>query len=157
MSMQLFSRLPKVSANGLAARVFLAFLATAGLFYVNIMPAIVNGLIEALRFSNQQAGSVASANVYGAAFGALCIVPFVRRMRWQPVALAFLLALVGIDLASLAISHPTTLVVVRFLHGFVGGMLVGTGFSVMAAPNSRTAVSACCWSCNTGSAGLASW
>lgn len=132
MSMQLFSRLPKVSANGLAARVFLAFLATAGLFYVNIMPAIVNGLIEALGYSNQQAGSVASANVYGAAFGALCIVPFVRRMLWQPVALVFLLVLVGIDLASLAISQPNTLVAVRFLHGFVGGMLVGTAFSVMA-------------------------
>ncbi|RPH92914.1 MAG: MFS transporter [Lysobacterales bacterium] len=132
MSMQLFSKLPKVSPNGLTARLFLAFLATAGLFYVNIMPAIVNGLIEALHFSNQQAGSVASANIYGAAFGALLIVPFVRRMNWQAVALGFLLALVCIDLASLAVAHPTTLVVVRFLHGFVGGMLVGTGFSVMA-------------------------
>ncbi len=132
MSMQPFSKLPKVSPNGLTARLFLAFLATAGLFYVNIMPAIVNGLIEALHFSNQQAGSVASANIYGAAFGALLIVPFVRRMNWQPVALGFLLALVAIDLASLAVAHPTTLVVVRFLHGFVGGMLVGTGFSVMA-------------------------
>jgi predicted MFS family arabinose efflux permease len=130
--MYLFSSFPKVSPNGLVARLFLAFLATAGLFYVNIMPAIVNGLIEALHFSNQQAGSVASANIYGAAFGALLIVPFVRRMQWQPAALGFLLALVCIDLASLAITHPTTLLTVRFLHGFVGGMLVGTGFSVMA-------------------------
>jgi predicted MFS family arabinose efflux permease len=130
--MRLFNTFPKVSPNGLAARLFLAFLATAGLFYVNIMPAIVNGLIEALQFSNQQAGAVASANVYGAAAGALCIVPFVRRMNWQPVALAFLLTLIGIDLASLALAQPATLVAVRFVHGFVGGMLVGTGFSVMA-------------------------
>ena len=130
--MRPFRAFPKVNPGGLTARVFLAFLATAGLFYVNIMPAIVSGLIEALGFSNQQAGSVASANMYGAAFGALLIVPFVRRMNWQLVALGFLLTLIAIDLASLALSHPTTLVIVRFLHGFVGGMLVGTGFSVMA-------------------------
>jgi MFS transporter, DHA1 family, inner membrane transport protein len=130
--MQPFRAFPKVNPAGLTARLFLAFLATAGLFYVNIMPAIVSGLIEALGFSNQQAGSVASANMYGAAFGALVIVPFVRRMNWQLVALGFLLALIAIDLVSLALSHPTTLVIVRFLHGFVGGMLVGTGFSVMA-------------------------
>jgi len=130
--MPFLPNVPKVAPNGLVARLFLAFLATAGLFYVNIMPAIVSGLIEALQFSNQQAGSVASANMYGAAFGALLIVPFVRRMPWQWVALALLFTLVGIDLASMAIADPATLVAVRFAHGFVGGMLVGTGFSVMA-------------------------
>jgi len=114
------------------ARLFLAFLATAGLFYVNIMPAIVSGLIEALDFTNQQAGTVASANMYGAAFGALFIVWFVRRMNWQLVSVVFLLTLISIDLASTYVSHPTTLTAIRFIHGFVGGMLVGTGFSVMA-------------------------
>lgn len=130
--MHFLPAVPKVAPDSLVARLFLAFLATAGLFYVNIMPAIVSGLIEALDFTNQQAGSVASANMYGAAFGALFIVPFVRRMNWQWVALAFLLTLVAIDLASIAITQPTTLVAVRFVHGCVGGMLVGTGFSVMA-------------------------
>ena len=130
--MQFLPQLPKVAPNALVARLFLAFLATAGLFYVNIMPTIVSGLIEALGFTNQQAGSVASANMYGAAFGAIAIVPFVRRMNWQWVALAFLLTLITVDLASIAISEPGTLVAVRFVHGFVGGMLVGTGFSVMA-------------------------
>ena len=33
------------------ARIILAFLTTAGLFYVNIMPTIVSGLIEALGFA----------------------------------------------------------------------------------------------------------
>ena len=47
------------------ARIFLAFLASAGLFYVNIMPAIVDGLKEGLAFTDRQAGFVASANVYG--------------------------------------------------------------------------------------------
>lgn len=130
--MNIFKTFPKVSPNNLTARLFLAFLATAGLFYVNIMPTIVSGLIEALGFTNQQAGAVASSNMYGAAFGALSIVLFVRRMNWQLFSVIFLLTLISIDLASMYVSNPTSLLAIRFVHGFVGGMLVGTGFSVMA-------------------------
>lgn len=114
------------------ARVFLAFLTTAGLFYVNIMPTIVSGLIEALGLTNQQAGSIASANMYGAASGALFIVFLVKRLDWQLAATLFLGGLIAIDLASMKLTDPTVLVLVRFLHGFIGGMLVGTGFSLIA-------------------------
>ncbi len=114
------------------ARVFLAFLASAGLFYVNIMPTIVSGLIEALGFTNQQAGNVASANMYGAAAGALVIVFLVKRLNWQLAATAFLTMLIVIDFLSMKLTDPLVLVAVRFGHGFVGGMLVGTGFSLIA-------------------------
>jgi len=130
--MDLFSKVPKVARDGMTARIFLAFLATAGLFYVNILPTIVDGLIHALDFSNQQAGAVASANVYGAALGALLIVFLVRHINWRLASLVFLLLLIGIDLASMLVAKPTMLVAIRFLHGFIGGMLVGTGFSVIA-------------------------
>ncbi len=114
------------------SRTGLAFLATAGLFYVNIMPAIVEGLIEALGFSNQQAGAVGSANMYGAAFGALAIVFLVRRLNWRLAAAGFLAALIALDLLSIGVSQPTALTALRFVHGLVGGMLVGTAFSVIA-------------------------
>ena len=114
------------------ARIFLAFLTSAGLFYVNIMPTIVSGLIDALGFTNQQAGNVASANMYGAAAGALLIVFFIKRLNWQLAATLFLSGLIAIDLMSMKLTDPTTLLIVRFIHGFIGGMLVGTGFSLMA-------------------------
>jgi len=114
------------------ARIFLAFLTTAGLFYVNIMPTIVSGLIEALGFSNQQAGNIASANMYGAASGALFIVFLVKRLNWQLAATLFLVGLITIDLISMKLADPTVLLLVRFFHGFIGGMLVGTGFSLIA-------------------------
>ena len=128
----IFDNFPKVSPAGMPARIFLAFLASAGLFYVNIMPAIVDGLIQALGFSNQQAGAVASANIYGAAVGALSIVFLIRRINWRFASLLFLGLLISMDLVSLYVSSPNTLVAVRFIHGFIGGMLVGTGFSVIA-------------------------
>lgn len=127
----MYSAFPKVERNSMTARVFLAFLTTAGLFYVNIMPTIVSGLIEALDFTNQQAGNVASANMYGAAAGALLIVFLVKRINWQLAATLFLVVLIGIDLASTQMTNPDTMVMVRFLHGFFGGMLVGTGFSLI--------------------------
>ncbi len=128
----MYNNLPKVPPNSMLARIFLAFLTSAGLFYVNIMPTIVSGLIEALGFTNQQAGSIASANMYGAASGALFIVFLVKRLNWQLAATLFLSGLIAIDLASMQLTDPTVLLLVRFLHGFIGGMLVGTGFSLIA-------------------------
>lgn len=128
----LFSAFPKVAPDGMTARVFLAFLTTAGFFYVNIMPAIVDGLVQALNYSNQEAGSVASANMYGAAFGALAIVFVIKRLDWQVVALAFLITLISLDLVSLTVESLDVMVALRFVHGLVGGALVGTGFAVIA-------------------------
>lgn len=127
----MYSMFPKVAPDSMIARVFLAFLTSAGLFYANIMPTIVSGLVEALGFTNQQAGNVGSANLYGAAAGAFLIVFLVKRINWQLAASVFLVALISIDLASTQMSNPDTMVMVRFIHGFFGGMLVGTGFSLI--------------------------
>ncbi len=121
-----------VPPNSMLARIFLAFLASAGLFYVNIMPAIVDGLKEGLSFTDQQAGFAASANVYGAAVGALLIVFFVKRLSWRPVSYTLLGSLIATDLLSMLIASPEPMIAIRFMHGCIGGALVGTGFSVIA-------------------------
>jgi predicted MFS family arabinose efflux permease len=123
---------PKVSPNSIAARVLLAFLATAGFFYVNIMPALVDGLKQGVGFSNKQAGLVGSFNVYGAASGAFLIAFLIRQLNWRVAAHAFLLGLICLDLLSIWIHIPGALMAVRFMHGFVGGMLVGLSFSIIA-------------------------
>jgi len=123
---------PTAAPDGLIAAVLLSFLATAGLFYVNIMAALVNGLVEGLHFTERQAGFVASTNVYGAAFGALIAVFFVRRISWRRVSVLLLCALIMADLFSILVKNPNTMIAMRLLHGTIGGMLVGTGFSVIA-------------------------
>lgn len=114
------------------ARIFLSFLATAGFFYVNIMPALVSGLIDGLGFTAREAGLVSAANVYGAAAGALLIVFVVGRTAWRPIAWALLAALLLCDAVSMTLRDSQTLMVVRFLHGFVGGALVGLTYSIIA-------------------------
>lgn len=123
---------PVASPNGEIARVLLAFLATAGLFYVNIMPALVDGLIEGLGFSNRDAGLVGSANVYGAAVGAFSAVFVVKRINWRVAAVALLLTLVAIDFISMLLTSAPALIGTRFIHGCVGGLLVGIGFAVIS-------------------------
>ncbi len=128
--------LPQAAPDGLMACVLLAFLATAGLFYVNIMPALVAGLIDGLGFSNREAGFVGSANVYGAACGALLAVFLVRRLPWKPMQVVLLAVLLSLDLVSTLVKTSEPLTALRFLHGVVGGTSVGTGLAVMA----RTAI-----------------
>ncbi len=109
-----------------------ALLATAGFFYVNIMSAIVDGLITGLGFSNAQAGMVGSANIYGASVGALVSVFIVRHVQWKTALGVLLGLLLLIDLASTLIHVPAVLIPVRAVHGFIGGMSVGVVYSVMA-------------------------
>jgi predicted MFS family arabinose efflux permease len=124
--------LPTAAPNGEIARVILAFLATAGLFYVNIMPALVDGLIEGLNFSNQEAGFVGSANVYGAAAGALAVVFLIKRIPWRATSVALLAGLLFCDILSIFVASAPLLIVLRFVHGFIGGALVGVGFAVIS-------------------------
>ncbi len=118
------------------ARIGLAFLATAGLFYVNIMPALINGLVAGLHFSNRDAGLVGSANVYGAAAGALVAISLVRKLSWRPLSALLLLAMITLDAVSTQISSLLPLLSIRALHGLFGGTLVGLALAVIArSPN----------------------
>lgn len=125
-------RFPVASPNGEIARILLAFLATAGLFYVNIMPALVDGLIEGLGFSNREAGLVGSANVYGAAVGAFSAVFVVKKINWRIAATILLFGLITVDFISMVLSSAPVLIGTRFAHGCIGGLLVGIGFAVIS-------------------------
>jgi len=124
--------LPRVPEESLLASVLLSFLATAGLFYVNIMAALVDGLISGAGLTAKQAGLVASANVYGAALGALAAVFVIRKLPWRPTAVTVLLSLIVVDLGSTLLKAPEVLIATRFLHGLIGGLLVGVAFAVIA-------------------------
>jgi MFS transporter, DHA1 family, inner membrane transport protein len=121
-----------VAPNSFTARVLVAILTTAGLFYVDVIPALVIGLQDGLGFSVQQAGYVVAANVYGAAAGGLLAVFIVGRLAWRSASLVALLLLIGIDALSTQVTAPQTMLAVRLVDGLVGGVLVGIGYSIIA-------------------------
>ena len=123
---------PKAKTDSMLVRFLIAFLTTAGLFYVNIMPALIDGFKQALHFSNQQSGFISSVNAYGTAIGAFGVIFYIQKINWRIAVALLLLALIIIDLSCIVITDPKTLALVRFIHGCVGGSLVGIGFAVTA-------------------------
>lgn len=128
--------LPTAAPDGFIAAILLSFLSTAGLFYVNILAALVTGLVEGLGYPGETAGYVASANVYGASVGALLAVFTVKRFTWRKSAFIALATLMIIDVISMKVIASEVMIPLRFFHGMIGGFLVGTGFSVIARTKS---------------------
>ncbi len=124
--------LPKAPPEGLIAAVLLSFLSTAGLFYVNLGGAFLSAFVDGLGLSREIAGYITAANKYGAAFGALIAVFTAGRLPWRVVAYVSLVALISVDVLSTTFSDGNVIIAIRFLHGTIGGFLVGTGFGVIA-------------------------
>jgi len=121
-----------VPKESMRAAIMLAFLTTAGLFYVNLGGAFLSAFVDGLGISRENAGFITSANKYGAAFGALLAALAAKKMHWRKVAYVVLPALIVIDLLSFQITHADTLIAVRFGHGMIGGFLVGIGLALIA-------------------------
>lgn len=121
-----------LAPDSLLAALFLAFLATAGLFYVNLGGAFLSAFVDGIGLSREEAGYVTSANKYGAAFGALLAVSLIKRVHWRKTAMIALPALITIDAISFTINETAFLIAIRSLHGVIGGFLVGMGLSVIA-------------------------
>jgi MFS transporter, DHA1 family, inner membrane transport protein len=121
-----------LAPDGIAAALLLAFVATAGIVYINIMQALVTGLADGLHIGSARAGAIGAANAYGGTLGALAGVLLVPRLEWRRTAVVLLFALLALDLISTTVSSSSLLIAVRFVHGTAGGMLVATGYSVIA-------------------------
>ena len=111
---------------------FLSIFATAGLFYVNLGGSFLSAFVDGLNIQRDAAGFIVSANKYGAAFGGLLAAIFIKKLVWRKSAYILLLLLISIDIISSQISNANLLILIRFLHGSIGGFLVGIGLSVIA-------------------------
>lgn len=121
-----------LSSDGLPVAFLLALMAASGLFTVNIMPALVTGLEMGLGFSARQAGLVASANVYGAAAGAVFAALIAWRWNWRRTVAIALVGLMLFDLACTGVTGFVPLLLMRFSQGCAGGIVTGIGFSIIA-------------------------
>lgn len=125
--------LPRVSPQGWTASLLLAFLSSAGLYYVNIFPVIVDSLMAGAGLSAGQAGEITFANTIGAVIGAFVISLLVRRIpRWKLASLFLLLCSIGVDLLTITLANLELLIPLRLMHGVLGGALVGLGFAAIA-------------------------
>ena len=114
------------------AAIFYSILATAGLFYVNLGGAFLSAFVDGLGVERDIAGFIVSANKYGAAFGALIATFIVKNVEWRKAVRLLFIGLIVFDLISTQITSPNILILVRFIHGTIGGLSVGIGLSIIA-------------------------
>jgi predicted MFS family arabinose efflux permease len=114
------------------AAIFYSILATAGLFYVNLGGAFLSAFVDGLGVERDTAGFIVSANKYGAAFGALIATFIVKNVEWRKAVRLLFIGLIVFDLISTQITSPNILILVRFIHGTIGGLSVGIGLSIIA-------------------------
>ena len=114
------------------AAILYSIVATAGLFYVNLGGAFLSAFVDGLGVERDVAGFIVSANKYGAAFGALIATFIVKKVQWRKVIRILFIALIAFDLISTQFTNPQTLIILRFIHGTIGGLSVGLGLSIIA-------------------------
>jgi len=121
----------RLNRDGFPARFVVAVLTSAGILYANITPVIVSGLVQSAGYTGETAGYVFSSNMYGTALGGLAITFVIRQINWRKISLILLTLLILADILSAFTDIPIALYSIRFIHGLVGGALIGVGFSVI--------------------------
>ncbi len=114
------------------AAILYSIVATAGLFYVNLGGAFLSAFVDGLGVERDVAGFIVSANKYGAAFGALIATFIVKKVEWRKVVRILFIGLIAFDAISTQFTNPQTLIILRFIHGTIGGLSVGIGLSIIA-------------------------
>jgi predicted MFS family arabinose efflux permease len=110
----------------------LAFIAMAGLSYINFLPGVVNALAGGIGFSEVDAGQIVAANGYGGLVGSTVAIFLVRGIRWPPAMLLCLTLLALMDSASVWVDDYSIMLGWRFFAGVSGGLSLGIAFSVLA-------------------------
>lgn len=124
---------PYAAPQGWIASILLAFLSSAGLYYVNIFPVIVDSLMAGAGLSAGQAGEITFANTIGAVIGAFTVSLLVRKIpQWKLAASVLLICSIGMDVLTIFLANLELLIPLRLLHGMFGGALVGLGFAAIA-------------------------
>lgn len=116
----------------IAAIVFLGAVAVASF---NIQPMYLGALADHLDFSPEQLGLIASAEIAGSALAGITAIFWIRRWRWQRVALASLLVVGAGNVASAYVGEFDALLVIRFLTGLLG---IGASYALAIAALSDT-------------------
>ena len=96
-----------------------------------VQPGFVQGLVAHYGFSEQQAGYVASAEMWGLALTTLMMSWLAARANWRTLLFHSTLVVVAGNLGSLGTVDPATFAMWRFLAGLGCGVLVSLSFTMI--------------------------
>jgi predicted MFS family arabinose efflux permease len=122
------SNLDLNSPRSLLAAIYISVIG-ASVFIVQ--PGFVQGLVEFYHFTEQQAGYIASTEVWGIALTTVLLAVGGHALSWQGIFKASLLLFIGGNLASLASDELMVFGALRFLTGIGSGGLIALTFTII--------------------------
>lgn len=96
-----------------------------------IQPAFVQGLIEYMQYTEEQAGLIASAEMFGVAITAIGINFILNRFNWRVLLTLFLILSGAGNFLSLLMDDSNSLMIMRFVTGLGSGGLMVFSFIMM--------------------------
>jgi len=96
-----------------------------------VQPGFVQGMVAQLGFSEQQAGYVASAEMWGLALTTLLMSFIASRVNWRHALLLAVLVIVAGNLLSLGATGVQDFALWRFVTGLGCGVLVSLSFTIV--------------------------
>jgi len=119
----------KVDINGMKLLVATILIHTIGPQTVLLLPGFVQGMVEYIGFSDQQAGYVVSAELWGMTIATIAMMLLVSRVNWRHmIALSLGIMIVG-NLLSVFLMDFSAFLVVRFFTGLGGGAIVALTYA----------------------------
>ena len=107
------------------------YLSVIGASVFIIQPGFIQGMVEYLGYTPQQAGFVASAEIWGIAVTTVVLAFTAHRINWHWVLMGSILLFVGGNLGSLIVSEPDSFGTWRFIAGLGSGGLVSLSFTII--------------------------
>ena len=120
-----------VEVNSRMSIIAIVYIAVIAPCVFILQPGYVQGLVEHLRFSEAQAGYIASAEMFGIAFTTILLIFIESRFDWRKLTMVFLIVAAIGNLMSLSLVDFNSLAAVRFLTGMGSGGLMSIAFAMM--------------------------
>lgn len=126
-----------LDVNSRQSIVAILYLAVVGPCVFILQPGFVQGLVEYVGLSEQAAGYVASAEMFGIAATTVLLSIIAERVSWRNFLVASTVLCAGGNFASMGQTDAETLAIVRFVTGLGSGGLISLTFT-MAGLTDRT-------------------
>ncbi len=126
-----------IDVNSRRCIVAIVYLAVVGPCVFILQPGFIQGLVEYLGMTEQQAGQIAAAEMFGLATTTVLLSLFAERVTWRNVLVLCAAVCMFGNFASMGQSDPQTLGIIRFITGLGSGGLISLTFT-MAGLTERT-------------------
>lgn len=121
----------ELDVNSLKSRVSMIYLTIVGVCVFIIQPGIVQGFVSELGLTPEQAGYVASAELWGLAITTVLLTYFANRINWRTITIIGLVIAVVGNLASTITSDAQAFTIIRAITGLGLGAMISLPFAMI--------------------------